>query len=181
MEYIDILDELGNPTGESKLRDNVHKDGDWHKSTHIWIINSDGKILVQKRSKIKVNYPDLWDISAAGHIFTGETSIEGGIREAKEELGIKLSKNEFEHLFVTTTDVVLNNGTYIEREFHDIFLVRKDLDLSKLKLQKEEVQKVKFVSLDELLKDCDKKSVFVPHKDEYNKLFSALRARKLIS
>ena len=47
-EYFDILDENGNKTGKTKLRSEVHRDGDWHKAVHIWIINNKGDILLQR-------------------------------------------------------------------------------------------------------------------------------------
>ena len=52
-EYLDILDEQGNKTGKTKLRSEVHHDGDWHKSVHIWILNSKGDVLLQRRSLTK--------------------------------------------------------------------------------------------------------------------------------
>ena len=48
MEYLDILDENGNLTGEKKLRTEVHRDGDWHKAVHVWILNSKNQLLLQK-------------------------------------------------------------------------------------------------------------------------------------
>jgi len=44
MELIDILDEQGNPTGQVKPQPDVHRDGDWHKTVHLWILNSSGKL-----------------------------------------------------------------------------------------------------------------------------------------
>ena len=44
-EYFDILDENGNKTGQTKLRSEVHRDGDWHKAVHIWIFNDKGEAL----------------------------------------------------------------------------------------------------------------------------------------
>ena len=46
-EYFDILDENGKKTGKTKLRKEVHKDGDWHKAVHVWIINDKNEILLQ--------------------------------------------------------------------------------------------------------------------------------------
>lgn len=52
-EYFDILDDNGNKTGKIKLRSEVHRDGDWHKAVHIWILNQSGDILLQRRSATK--------------------------------------------------------------------------------------------------------------------------------
>lgn len=48
-EYFDILDENGNKIGKTKLRSEVHRDGDWHKAVHIWILNNNGDVLLQRR------------------------------------------------------------------------------------------------------------------------------------
>ena len=52
MEYLDILDEEGNKLG-IKLRQDVHRDGDWHKVAFIFVVNDKGEIILQKRSKEK--------------------------------------------------------------------------------------------------------------------------------
>lgn len=56
-EHFDVLQEDGTPTGFSKARSQVHRDGDWHRSTHIWVIAQNGRILVQKRSSLKDTFP----------------------------------------------------------------------------------------------------------------------------
>lgn len=61
-EYFDLLDENGNKTGNIKLRSEVHRDGDWHKAVHIWIINDEGEILLQRRCATKESYPNMLDI-----------------------------------------------------------------------------------------------------------------------
>ena len=86
-EYIDIINkETGENTGEKKLKSEVHRDGLWHKTAHIWCINSKKEILLQHRSKDKKNFPNMWDISVAGYISSGEDSKTGAIREIKEEI-----------------------------------------------------------------------------------------------
>ena len=76
MEYFDVLDELGNKTGEIKEREQVHKDGNWHRAVHIWIINDLCEILLQKRSLKKENHPNMWHVSCAGHIVFQNDNIE---------------------------------------------------------------------------------------------------------
>lgn len=42
--------------------------GDWHRAVHVWIyVQSTESLLIQKRAACKESWPDLWDISAAGH------------------------------------------------------------------------------------------------------------------
>ena len=74
--------------------------GFYHKPVWIWIINSNNEILVQKRSHLKKNHPNEWDMPSAGHVIAGETSIQGAIRETYEELGIKTTESDYK--FVNT-------------------------------------------------------------------------------
>lgn len=85
MELIDVLDSDGNKLGIAKDKKDIYKDGDYHKSVHIWIINDNNEILVQKRNPKKETFPGLWAISVAGHVRSGEESFEAAIREIKEK------------------------------------------------------------------------------------------------
>ena len=62
MEFLDIRDKNGNPTGEVKERSLVHADGDIHGTSHVWIVRKNEKgsydLLLQKRSEIKMHFQD---------------------------------------------------------------------------------------------------------------------------
>lgn len=110
----------------------------YHKPVWIWIINDNNEILIQKRAKYKKKDPNLWDMSSAGHVLAGETTIEGAIRETLEELGIKTTLEEYEFLF-----------EYIFDEFFEIaevFLLRKNMKITSMQLQENEVSEVKWVN-----------------------------------
>ena len=176
MEYVDLLDSSGRPTGTRKPKPEVHRDGDWHGAAHVWIINTGGQILIQRRSPTKENWPNLWDVSVGGHLSSGEGPVEAAIREAKEELGVTLVPGECRHLFTVAEQLALNNGNYLDNEFHHVFLVEKNLDVGDLKFSDGEVAEVKFVAVRELQTDLVTDSgKFVPHHEEYRKLFEALR------
>ena len=177
-EYIDVLDDKGNLTGKQKLKSAVHRDGDRHKTVHVWIINPEGKLLIQRRAPIKENHPNMWDVSCAGHISTGEKSLDAALREAQEELDLVLAGKDFEYLFtVDNPRIVLNDGKYIDYEFNDVYLVRIK-NVIPLRLQKEEVAETKWIpyqELEKVIRNGDPS--FVPHQEEYKLLFSALRRR----
>lgn len=178
MEYIDVLDENGNLTGKTKLKDEAHRDGIWHGASHVWIVNPEGQLLVQKRSVNKISHPNKWDISAAGHIEAGEKPIDAAIRETEEELGLKFTPDALEHLFDYKQQCVLNNGTFINNEYDSVYLVEIDVNLEKLKLQEEEISKIKLISQNELKEvlESDNQS-FVKHNEEYEKLLEILHER----
>jgi len=97
-ELIDVLAEDGSPLGRSKEKALVHRDGDWHRTVHLWIVTPDLRVLLQKRSSSKVNHPSLWDVSVAGHVDAGESPATAAIREAREELGIEIAEEELRHI-----------------------------------------------------------------------------------
>ena len=53
MEYLDVLNEYGEFTGKVASRDECHKEGLWHRAIYGFIINKDGDVLLQRRSKNK--------------------------------------------------------------------------------------------------------------------------------
>ncbi len=161
IELIDVLTPDGRPTGVRKPKDAIHRDGDWHRAAHVWILAPDGRILLQRRSLRKENNPGLWDVSAAGHLSAGESAIDAAARETFEELGLPIEANELRFLQTVRESSVLNQGTYIDNEIHEIFLVRRDLDLASLKLDPDEVAEVKWVH------DLRLDGTFVPHAQEY--------------
>ena len=171
MELIDVLTPDGAPTGIRKSKAEVHRDGDWHRAAHVWIITPDGKVLWQRRSRRKENYPGLWDVSAAWHLSAGETAIDAAIREVGEELGLRITAEELEPVATTREQCVLNGGTYIDNEIHEIFFVRRDVQIDELKLQPDEVDGAillevpQFPTIDDL----------VPHGEEYAIVTKRLR------
>jgi isopentenyldiphosphate isomerase len=150
--------------GGIKTKAEVHRDGDWHVAAHIWIVAPDGRVLVQRRSTQKENWPGYWDVSAAGHVSAGETTIEAAIRETHEELGLRLAPEELERIGAAREQSVLRDGTYIDNEEHEIFVVQREVDLGELKLQEGEVDEVMLASLDRLPEPL------VPHEVEYQLL-----------
>lgn len=174
MEFFDVLDEKGNKTGKIKAREEVHRDGDWHKTVHIWIVNDKDEVLLQKRSPNKDSYPNMWDISSAGHLTAGDDSLAGAIREIKEELGIEVKPSQFK-LIGTRKTADRYTASFINNEFSDIYLLRLSLNVKKLHLQKEEVSEVKYIPIDEfrnMIQTKDK--TLLLHDDEFAMLFKAL-------
>lgn len=165
-EYIDILDEDGISTGEIKERNAVHKDGDWHKVIQIFIVNGD-KILLQQRALTKKSDPGKWCASASGHISAGETSYEAAIKEFSEELGINVDKEKL--LLVDTfksPSITYNKDVKIyNNHFVDLYISTQKVNLKDIKLQKEEVEQVKFYSIDEfkeMVKTKDERLINTP-------------------
>lgn len=181
IEMIDVLDENGVKTGEIVPRDVVHKKGLWHRCIAVAILNENDEILIQQRSKNKEKNANLWDISVAGHISASQDSVSAAIREISEEVSINLDYNinikDFCYMFSYRTQEIISEN-YIDNQFSDFFILRKDgIRIEDIKMQKSEVQAVKFVTISELLDMYDKKLI-VDRKPVYDELINYLDAKK---
>lgn len=176
-EFFDILDENGGKTGQTKPRTEVHRDGDWHKAVHIWIVNDNNEVLLQKRSPNKDSNPNMWDISSAGHLSAGDKSLSGAVREIKEELGIDVLPSQL-RLIGTRKKASHYKSSFINNEFNDVYLLRLSLNLDTIKLQEEEVSAVKYVPLDNFRDMIKNKAPdLLMHEDEFDMLFKALETK----
>ncbi|MBW8887428.1 MAG: NUDIX domain-containing protein [Fibrobacteres bacterium] len=61
-----------------------------HRSVHVLVLGTDGRLLLQKRSLRKDTQPGKWDTSVGGHVGFGQSYEEAARREAAEELGLDL-------------------------------------------------------------------------------------------
>lgn len=144
MEKHELVDINGNKTGmvlthiEARDLNNVPK-GYYISVVGVVIINDKNEILLQKRSKTKRVNPSKWGI-CGGKVDLGETTLETGIRETLEEIGILLNKDELEFLSMDAT----------EKLHFTVYCVRKNVDVNKCKLQEEEVEEVKYFKIEEL-------------------------------
>ena len=86
-EIFDVVDEHDRVIGQAP-RSVVHAQKLLHRAVHIFVFNSRGELLLQKRSATKDEYPLCYTSSASGHLSAGETYETAAPRELKEELGL---------------------------------------------------------------------------------------------
>lgn len=171
MEYIDIVDQNNNPTGEVKEKLQAHEDGNFHRTAHIWIINDKKELLLQKRSATKKSHPNCWDISGAGHIRAGESVIDGAIRELKEELGVEVEEKDLEYIATIKSTKNPKN-----MEFGYVYLLKCNNQVEEYIFEDNEVSEVKYIYYEELEKMVeDRIEGLLIHKEEYSKLFEFIR------
>jgi isopentenyldiphosphate isomerase len=95
-ERFDLYTREGVPLGRSKPRRLVHRDGDWHRSVHIWVwgIHAGAPHLVfQRRARTKDTWPGVLDVAVTGHARAGE-ALEATLREADEEIGLSVAPED---------------------------------------------------------------------------------------
>ena len=152
MELLNIYDDNGNKTG--RIIERGDKSVKLSKNEHIaisviFIENDNGEFLIQKTSKEKGNIYS----STGGHVDSGETPITAIKREVKEELGIDISNDLIEEYGYILYDMPLRY----------IFYLKKNIDLNDVKLQKEEVDYVKYMTKEEIQKLIDNKKMLESH------------------
>ena len=170
-EYFDILDENGNLTKKTKLRSEVHRDGDWHKAVHIWIINENGDVLLQRRCATKDSNPNMLDISSAGHLSAGDNSLDGAIRELSEELGLEVSKEELKFI-KTLKKSARYTETFINNEFSDVYILRTNKSVDEMKFQESEISEIFYVPYKKFKQMVEnKQSDLLMHTEEFKIIF----------
>src|SRR5687767_2706683 len=96
-ELFDVVTADGRPTGRTKARAEVHRDGDWHRSLHVWVagIGEDGEpfLTFQRRGFGKDTWPGLLDATVGGHYRAGEGLTEA-LREVEEEIGLRVTAGD---------------------------------------------------------------------------------------
>lgn len=169
-EYIDIVTREGKPTGKSALKSEVHKNGWYHNTIHLWLYTKKGEILLQQRSHKKKICPLLWDVSVAGHIDAGESFTEAAVRETKEEIGLQIEVKNLKKIgtFLHETDY----GDIKDNEFHHVYITELKVDITKLIPQEDEVEALKLVSFKEfndLITHSETNHHFIPANASYYK------------
>ncbi len=126
-ELLALCDAQGRPLATARPRGVIHRDGLWHCSFHCWVVQAAPRgaaLVLQRRAPTKATWPGAWDVSAAGHYRPGE-GLAGGLREIEEELGLRVSAAELVPL--ERHREVLRYPTGLrDREYQDVYLVRRD-------------------------------------------------------
>ena len=89
MEIWDLYNERRELTGRDQIRGEEIPEGCYHLVVHVWIRNSRGEYLIAQRSADRPTFPLKWEC-VGGSVLKGESSLEGALRETKEEVGLSL-------------------------------------------------------------------------------------------
>ena len=140
MELVDVYNKRHEKLNYKKGRRDL-TNGEYRISCFVWIINDDNQILIQQRLATAKKCPNMWSTTGGG-AKAGEDSITGTLTELKEELGITLNKDDLTFI-----------GSFIRfNDFVEIFVANINIDINDVKIAKDEVQDVKWVTIDEYAK-----------------------------
>lgn len=94
-EIFPIVDEQGRTVGKA-TRGECHSGSKLlHPVVHLHLFDSAGRLYLQRRPEWKDIQPGKWDTAVGGHVDYGESVEQALLREAREELGIKVDNPEF--------------------------------------------------------------------------------------
>lgn len=116
MEKWDLYTKYREKSGLECIRGEEIGEGLYHLTVHVWIRNSRGEYLISRRSADRPTFPLMWEC-VGGAVLKGESSLEGALREVKEEVGLDLEPQDGRILF---TKLRGSGLSYEGRAFNDI-------------------------------------------------------------
>ncbi len=121
-ELWDLYDSDRTLTGQTMIRGEDVPEGRYHLTVDVWITDGRGRYLISRRSLNRPTYAGMYE-TAGGSCVVGETSLEGAVREAYEEVGVELSGCPGRLIFSE------KHGNYFKDAW--LFEYRGEIDLSK--------------------------------------------------
>jgi len=153
MEKMIIVDEDDNEIGV-KGRGTLNDAVDIYRVSFLWIVNSDGDILLAQRGFSKRKHPGKWGPAVAGTVDEGESYEENIVKEAEEEIGLRgyeFVKGEKKRV----------RGEY--NYFRQMFLCTTDMKIEDFVIQEEELAGLKWFGKDDLERELkENPDKFVP-------------------
>lgn len=140
-EILPIVDEEGNLKGKATRAECHSNPNIIHPVVWLWIFNTNGEILLQQRSKNKIQAPLQWDVSCGGHVKFDQTINDALITELNEELGISLDSDEFQFIEKRIFNYV--NQTELAYQYYVVV----DFKLEEFDYSKEEIEDIKYFDL----------------------------------
>ena len=153
MEVFDLYTADREKIGRTMVRGEPTPEGFFRMVVHVCIFNTEGQMLIQQRQPFKRGWSNLWDITVGGCAVSGDNSRSAAERETREEIGLSID----------LADACPTMTLYWEHGFDDYYVLTKDVDTASLRLQHEEVQAVRWASLEEILQMIDD-GRFIPYE-----------------
>ncbi len=167
MEMWDIYDKDGNLTGRTISRMTGGRSmptGSYHLAVTVVIVNGRGEIFCTHRSPEKPLFPGMWE-NTGGSVLAGETSLQGAVRELKEETGLTAAPEELAFLYrIRRAD-----------SFMDVYGLRRDFPISEVVFQAGETDDAKWFPYEEWEKLARAGAVLTPAGSDNEEFFKILR------
>lgn len=143
MEEFVVLVNPGDEVLGLMEKQQAHVNGLLHRAFSVFLFNSKGEMLLQKRATGKYHSPNQWTNAVCSHPRSDESYLEGARRRVKEELGIDAELSE-KFSFIYKANV--GSGLW-EHELDHVFTGTYE---DEFHLNREEVEAVRYISMEEL-------------------------------
>jgi len=144
-ELWDVLDCLGRRTGRTVEAGSYLKDDEYHGAVTAWICDGQGRFLIARRALEADSAPGIWE-AVSGGVTAGEDSLSAAVREAKEEIGIALDRENARHFCSYTWPMGNGRGNV----YYDVYLFTARFGREEVRLQKGETMDAKWASPGEM-------------------------------
>lgn len=142
MEMVILVDEQDNETGSMEKME-AHVRGVKHRAFSVFVFDSEGRLLLQRRALDKYHSGGLWTNTCCSHPRPGETTLGGAHRRLNEEMGFD---TELEHAFELSYEVRFDSGIW-ENEYDHIFVGWYD---GNYEIDSNEVHEARWISIPKL-------------------------------
>lgn len=140
-ELLDLYDQDLKFTGQTVERGQRIPSGLMIPIVAVYVYNKQGQYLIQKVAQRKGNYY----ATTAGHVQSGERDFAlAMLRELKEEIGLSATKSELKLVRIRRYDY----------KFTLLYMMKSNIPAEMLRLQKDEVESVSWMSHDNISQLC---------------------------
>lgn len=146
MEIWDLYDENKNVTGKYCVRGDEIPDNYYHLVVHVWIKNDKGEYLISQRSANRPKFPLMWEC-VGGSVVKDENSLQGAIRETKEEVGIDLTELEGKIVYTKIRKIIKGKKC---NDIMDVWLFKYNGEVELKKATTDEVSDFKWMKKEEI-------------------------------
>lgn len=124
----------------------AHEKAVLHRAFSVFVLNDKNEIMLQQRAHQKYHSPLLWTNTCCSHQRAGETNIQAGSRRLFEEMGFETTLKELFHFIYKAP---FDNGL-TEHELDHVMIGYYN---EEPKINPEEVESWKWMSIDDVAKD----------------------------
>ncbi len=147
MEIWDLYTEDRELTGKEYIRGEKLPKNLYHLVVHVWIRNDKGEYLISQRSANRPTFPLMWEC-VGGSVLKGESSIQGAIREAKEEVGVDLLPDNGKIIFSKVRKII--DGKKFN-DIVDVWLFQYDGEVALNNATTDEVEQTVWMNKNQIL------------------------------
>jgi isopentenyldiphosphate isomerase len=168
-QQYEVLDEEGHKTGQFLAREEVHKRQLWHEVANVWILNTKGEVLLQRRGPKVELAPNVWDVAVGTHVHPGEDPALAGARALQAELGVTELPENLKHLFNIQAANPMPDGSFHKVLGH-VFLMKSDIALDSLKVNPDEIAELAWRPLSQIIADFgsdETRATYFPRAGNY--------------